>query len=382
MSIPQGGRIDPGDRRHTARSGISPALLSPTVLPNWGVRERKSLRPVGCEQQQRISRQWGGRGEGTGAQGGPGSCLPGVWDQFLCVGVIYTRSWVNTWAAGALGSWGWHTMDGAQERGTVGPSHLQEEVRYQHRALWEPSYARHHARATGKRGVGNTPTQSPSQPWALRRDISCGDWCLDSPLTITFWLPWWLSGKEPTCQCRRLKRHRFNPWVGKIPWSRKWQHAPVFLLGKFHVQRSLVGCSPQGPTDWATEHALTVPKYKVRQQRHLCTPSCPAWHLQKSQHTSQGAYSHLAAETSSLSRKRSFWASSEAPGICHWSVSPKVSCLLHGWEADSQGDGQKMLPVTCRVTQKMSKWSHSLQKEAKMKHQYVWHVDTQVVRRH
>ena len=25
-------------------------------------------------------------------------------------------------------------------------------------------------------------------------------------------LPWWLSGKEPTCQCRR---HRFNPWSGK-----------------------------------------------------------------------------------------------------------------------------------------------------------------------
>ena len=26
--------------------------------------------------------------------------------------------------------------------------------------------------------------------------------------------PWWLSGKEPTCQCRK---HRFNPWSGKIP---------------------------------------------------------------------------------------------------------------------------------------------------------------------
>ena len=25
------------------------------------------------------------------------------------------------------------------------------------------------------------------------------------------------GGKEPTCQCRRHKRHRFHPWVGKIP---------------------------------------------------------------------------------------------------------------------------------------------------------------------
>ena len=41
-------------------------------------------------------------------------------------------------------------------------------------------------------------------------------------------LPWWLRGKESTCQCRR---HRFDPWVGKIPWRRKWQPTPVFLLG-------------------------------------------------------------------------------------------------------------------------------------------------------
>ena len=30
-------------------------------------------------------------------------------------------------------------------------------------------------------------------------------------------------GKESTYQCRRLKKHRFNPWVRKIPWGRKWQ---------------------------------------------------------------------------------------------------------------------------------------------------------------
>ena len=54
-------------------------------------------------------------------------------------------------------------------------------------------------------------------------------------------LPWWLSGKESACQCRR---HKFDPWVGKIPWRRKWQPTPVFLSGKFHGQRSLVGYSP------------------------------------------------------------------------------------------------------------------------------------------
>ena len=46
-----------------------------------------------------------------------------------------------------------------------------------------------------------------------------------------------------THQCERL---RFDPWVGKIPWRRKWQPTPVFLPGKSHGQRSLEGYSPGG----------------------------------------------------------------------------------------------------------------------------------------
>ena len=53
-------------------------------------------------------------------------------------------------------------------------------------------------------------------------------------------LPWWLSGKDPTYQCRRP---RFDPWVEKISWRRKWQPIPVFLPGESYRQRSLVGYS-------------------------------------------------------------------------------------------------------------------------------------------
>ena len=41
-------------------------------------------------------------------------------------------------------------------------------------------------------------------------------------------------------------------WVGKLPWRRKWQPTPVFLHGKSHGQRSLVGCSPWGCTELDT----------------------------------------------------------------------------------------------------------------------------------
>jgi len=51
------------------------------------------------------------------------------------------------------------------------------------------------------------------------------------------------DGKESACQCRRHRRRGFRPWVGKIPWRRKWQPTPVFLPGESHGQRSLVGCS-------------------------------------------------------------------------------------------------------------------------------------------
>ena len=38
----------------------------------------------------------------------------------------------------------------------------------------------------------------------------------------------------------------FNPWVGKVPWRRKWQPTPVFLPGESHGQRSLVDYRPWG----------------------------------------------------------------------------------------------------------------------------------------
>ena len=64
-----------------------------------------------------------------------------------------------------------------------------------------------------------------------------------------------VSGKEPTCQFRRRKRHGFNPWVRKICWRRAWQPIPVFLPGESYGQKSLVGHSPQGPKESDTTEA-------------------------------------------------------------------------------------------------------------------------------
>ena len=72
-------------------------------------------------------------------------------------------------------------------------------------------------------------------------------------------LPWWFSGEESTCQCRR---HGLDPWVGRISWRRKWLPTPVLLPGKSHGQRSLPGYSPWGHKrvghDWATTKSTTT----------------------------------------------------------------------------------------------------------------------------
>ena len=67
------------------------------------------------------------------------------------------------------------------------------------------------------------------------------------------------SSKESACQCRK---HRFDPWVGKLPWRRAWQPTPVFLPGEFHGQRNLAGYSPLFLSSWlaGTDHGMiTVP---------------------------------------------------------------------------------------------------------------------------
>ena len=55
-----------------------------------------------------------------------------------------------------------------------------------------------------------------------------------------FKLSRWDLGKEFSCQSRRC---RFDTWVRKIPWWKKWKPTPIFLPGKSHQQRSLLGYS-------------------------------------------------------------------------------------------------------------------------------------------
>ena len=71
-------------------------------------------------------------------------------------------------------------------------------------------------------------------------------WRIPNLYFLSLWVSAWVSGfqsgasgKEPTYQCRRLKRCGFDLWVRKISWRRKWQLTLVFLPGESHGPRSL-----------------------------------------------------------------------------------------------------------------------------------------------
>ena len=77
-------------------------------------------------------------------------------------------------------------------------------------------------------------------------------------------------------QCRRLG---FSPWVGKITWRNKWQPTPVFLPGKSHGQKSLVGCSPWGHTvrhDQVTNSHRHIGLLASQSGLQPCTLPCPS----------------------------------------------------------------------------------------------------------
>ena len=52
--------------------------------------------------------------------------------------------------------------------------------------------------------------------------------------------------KNPSANAVDARDTGFDPWVGKIPWRRKWHPTPVFLHGKSPGQRRLAGYSPWG----------------------------------------------------------------------------------------------------------------------------------------
>ena len=92
--------------------------------------------------------------------------------------------------------------------------------------------------------------------------------CLLKRICICTWcFPGGASGKQPTCQCRRLKRHWFDPWVEKT----RPGEGNDYPLQESHGQRSLVGCSP-----WGHKELDTTEMTSRARTSDQCVPMCPS----------------------------------------------------------------------------------------------------------
>ena len=71
-------------------------------------------------------------------------------------------------------------------------------------------------------------------------------------------LPGASSGKEPACQCRTWKRHRFDPWVWKIPLEKEMAaHSSILAWRIPWTEEPDMGYNPwdrRVRPDWVTEH--------------------------------------------------------------------------------------------------------------------------------
>ena len=76
------------------------------------------------------------------------------------------------------------------------------------------------------------------------------------------------SSKGSTCQCRRCKRHRFNPWVRKSPLEQEMAAHSSILAWKIHGQ--MLG-------KWNGSGLIQASETKSRASLWLCF--WPAWTL-------------------------------------------------------------------------------------------------------
>ena len=87
-----------------------------------------------------------------------------------------------------------------------------------------------------------TFSKKPSSPYLLLGHLRVPALPMQFPQNHV--LAWAFLGGSVMKNHLRCRRHGCKPLVGKIPWRRKWQPTPVFLPGKSHGQRSLMGYNP------------------------------------------------------------------------------------------------------------------------------------------
>ena len=102
-----------------------------------------------------------------------------------------------------------------------------------------------------------------------------------------------VGGKEPTCQCRRHKRHGFNPWVRKVLWRSTHSSILAWRIPQTEepdriqsIGSQIVGC------DWSNLAYIHAPSTRTKLLIHrrclsyqwhcsseVASTSCSCWDI-------------------------------------------------------------------------------------------------------
>ena len=123
-------------------------------------------------------------------------------------------------------------------------------------------------------------------------------------------LPWWRSGRESSHQGRRHKRHRFDPWIRKIPQRRKWQHTPIFLPGESQGQRNLADYSPWGRKELDMTEWLGTAQHRLHQNMNWPFPDIQAGFRKGRGTRHQTANNHWSIEKAREFKKKIYTSAS------------------------------------------------------------------------
>ena len=145
---------------------------------------------------------------------------------------------------------------------------------------------------------------SPCSAWWTDEDEIQGQGTFQEAVTKTLGFLDGSVGKEFACDAGDT--HGFDPWVGKIPWRRKWQLTPVFFPGKSHWQRRLAGYSPWGRA--------------AKSQTCLNT-----WHMPHDMSQNPGGRTSVRAMAMGWTGGPRFWNIGEVPQPPPLSLAPKIS---------------------------------------------------------
>ena len=101
-----------------------------------------------------------------------------------------------------------------------------------------------------------------------RRENQCGTKWYAARRILGF--PGGASGRGPACQCRKLRGHGFDPWVGKVPCRRARQPTPVLLPGESLWTEEPGGAAVHRVAESDTAEAQHRPPFRTTEKILRC----------------------------------------------------------------------------------------------------------------